>query len=58
MERLDSERQIAAEFLKAVAWPLLLAVAAVVLLPLYLLFTGGDTLYVTIQIVFFLEVAL
>lgn len=53
VERLDQERAIALELLKAVAWPVFLTVAAVVLLPLYLLFTGEDALYVTIQVVFF-----
>jgi type II secretory pathway component PulF len=53
VERLDQERVIALEFLKDVAWPVFLAVAAVVLLPVYLLFTGEDSLYITIQVVFF-----
>jgi type II secretory pathway component PulF len=53
VERLDLERKAAREFLAETAWPCFLLLAAVVLLPLYLVFTGESGSYWTVQIVFF-----
>ena len=53
---LDDQRASRLEFLQSMAWPVLLLVAAVVLLPLYLFVTGEAGTYLLIQAVFFLPV--
>jgi hypothetical protein len=58
VERLDLERKAAKELLTEIAWPCFLLLAAVVLLPLYLAFTGETGSYWTIQLVFFSSLAL
>jgi type II secretory pathway component PulF len=51
--RIDEDRRAAAELYQAVAWPVLTAVAAVVLLPLYLVIMGHWIQYLVLQLAVF-----